>query len=416
MLPSKKRKINAFELFNTAIRFAFNQINFGIIKYNYMNKIRKIAFLTEKDPLDKRSFSGTYYRMFVALQNETTDVIPIGPIKLPFINFLLKVFQRIIHTIFKKKYNAGQSILLSKIYAIVVKKRLRNHKIDIIFAPTASPLIAYLKTEIPIFYYSDATFNVMVDYYDHFSNLINFSIKESHVIEKRAIKNSQASIFASDWAANDAISTYKSDPEKTYVIKMGANIDVAPETVLIENKLSKTRCNLLFMGVEWKRKGGDIVIKTLDILINLGFDTQLVVCGCTPPMNHSNMTVYPFLNKNKEEDYKIFTQLLEDAHFLFVPTRAECSAIVFCEASANGIPSITTDTGGVSANVKHGYNGYTLPLSATPNEYATLIANTFTDKKLYKQLSENCREKYFKESNWNVWGMEIDRLITNTLK
>lgn len=380
-----------------------------------MNK-KRIAFLTSKDPLDKRSFSGTYYRMYAALQNENTEVIPIGPIDLPFVELILKIFQRITLKLFKKKYNVSHSIISSKIYAIVTKKRLHQYKFDFIFAPAASHLIAYLKTDIPIFYYSDATFNVMVDYYDHFSNLLSFSKKESHAIERRAIKNSTAAIFASDWAANDAISTYKSDPEKTFVIKMGANIDFAPEKIDIDHKLSKTVCNLLFMGVDWKRKGGDIVLETLKILINQGFEVSLTVCGCVPPKDHPNMTVYPFLNKNDAKDYKTFTRLLEDTHLLFVPTRAECSAIVFCEASANGIPSITTDTGGVAANVENGFNGYTLPFSATPNEYANLIVKVFNDKTLYKLLAQQSREKYFKESNWNVWAKKIDKLMVETLQ
>ncbi|TSA49979.1 MAG: glycosyltransferase [Sphingobacteriales bacterium] len=39
-----------------------------------------------------------------------------------------------------------------------------------------------------------------------------------------------------------------------------------------------------------------------------------------------------------------------------VPSRAECYGIVFAEASSYGLPSVSTDTGGVSAVVKEGVN------------------------------------------------------------
>lgn len=376
-----------------------------------MSKVKKIAFITADDPLDMRSWSGTYYRMFSALKNEFKEVVPLGPIKLPVFFFMLKVVQFSSLIIFKKGYNGDHSVILSKTYAFILKRKLKNKNFDAIFAPAASTLIAYLKTDIPIFYFSDATVNLMIDYYEGFSNLFRFSIKELNIIEKRAIMNAKASIYASDWAAKDAISTYKAKPENIFVAKMGANIDNVPDKITIDKKLNKTVCNLLFLGRDWKRKGGNIVLKTFELLLEHGFDAKLVVCGCVPPVKHPKMTVYKFLNKDNKNEYKIFSQLLEDAHFLFLPTRAECAGIVFCEASANGIPSISTDTGGVSSYVENNVNGYILPLNAKAEEYAKIIINTFNNKSLFKKLSEQSRVKYFDELNWEAWGEKIKEIM-----
>jgi glycosyltransferase involved in cell wall biosynthesis len=380
-----------------------------------MEKIRKIAFLTKDDPLDKRSWSGIYFRMFNALQTQFDEVIPLGPIKIPAIEYIAKIFQYLTWIILRKRYNRSHSILLSKACSITIKRKLRKNNFDAIFAPASSSLIAYLKTDIPVFYYSDTTLNLMINYYDTFSNLPNFSIIESNLIEKKAILNARASIFASDWAAHDAVSTYNSKPENTFVIKMGANIDYAPQEINFEKKLKQKTCNLLFLGVDWKRKGGDIVFETFKLLLEKGFETQLVVCGCIPPIEHPQMTVYPFLNKNIETDYKIFTLLLEDAHFLFLPARAECAGIVFCEAAANGFPSITTDTGGVTSYVENQVSGFCLPYDTSPEEYAELISNTFSDKELYTKLSKQSRKKYFDELNWEVWAKSIFNLIQKSI-
>ena len=380
-----------------------------------MKKIKKVAFLTLEDPLDNLSWSGTYFRMLDSLKNEFEEVIPLGPIELPTIERIVRIFEYLTLKLLKKKYLNDRSYLYSKTCAIIIKRKLRNKNFDAIFAPSSSPLIAHLNTKIPIFYYSDATSNLMVNYYEYFSNLSDFSLKESNSIEKNAILKSCASIFASDWAARDAIATYHSKIENTFVIKMGANIKTVPREIFLEKKLSQKVCNLLFLGVDWERKGGDIAFKTLELLLHQGFDAQLIVCGCIPPVKHPGMTVYPFLNKNLESDYEIFTQLLEDAHFLLLPTRAECAGIVYCEAAANGIPAIATDTGGVSSYVINSVTGYTLPLSATAEAYAAIIKTAFTDKELYAKLSKQSRKEYFDELNWKVWAGKIKDIMVDQL-
>jgi glycosyltransferase involved in cell wall biosynthesis len=380
-----------------------------------MSKIKRVAFLTRENPLDKRSWSGIYFRMLDSLKNEFDEVIPIGPIELPAIEYIVKMIEFLTRKLLKKKYLQDRSLLYSRTCALVIKMRLRHKNFDAIFCPTSSPLIAHLKTNIPIFHYSDATSHLMVNYYEYFTNLSYLSLKESNWIEKRAIRKANTAIYSSDWAARDAISTYHSKIENTFVIKMGANIKTVPKVIPLEKKLSQKICNLLFLGVDWQRKGGEIVLKTLELLLDQGFDAQLIVCGCIPPVTHPGMTVYPFLNKNLESDYEIFTQLLEDAHFLFVPTRAECAGIVYCEAAANGIPAIATDTGGVSSYVINSVTGYTLPLSAPAEEYAKIIKTVFTNKELYAKLSQQSRKEYFDELNWEVWAKKIRDTMENQL-
>lgn len=380
-----------------------------------MRKNLKIAYITENDPWDKRPWSGTFYKMHMALRKRN-NVIPLGPLNFGFWRLFIITIQKLTAKVLRKKYNSRQSIILSLYASYILKRKLSKEKFDLIFAPAGSKLIALLKTDVPIFYYSDATVNLMIDYYEIFTNLAKFSIKESNYIEKKTIQNASACIYASDWAARDAIKTYNAKPENTHVIKLGANIEAAPEKINIEKKLIQTTCTLLFLGVDWERKGGNIVIQTLEILLSEGFDARLIVCGCIPPITHPNMQVHKFLDKNKDADYKLFTEILENAHFLFLPTRAECAGIVFCEASANGIPSIASNTGGVTSYVQDGINGYALPLTATPKEYAKIIKETFMDKKLYQELSYKSREKYENELNWDTWEEQMNFLIEKLVK
>lgn len=384
---------------------------------NNSKKLR-VGFITESDPTDKRSWSGTYYRMVKSLEEQGFSVVCLGPVRLnKYSNYILNktisVFKKI-HNLFypKRRYNTSHSHIVSFFQAQFFNKKIKENELDVIFAPAASNQIAHIRTKIPICYYSDATVAVMLDYYSSFSGFSSFSVKESNQIEQRAIKKSTTQVFSSKWASDSAKRDYNA--KNPFIVKMGANIEVAPPEEIITNRMYDSVIKLLFVGVDWKRKGGEIVLETLQKLDRKGYNVHLTVVGCIPPKEHPKMTVIPNLNKNIEKDMLIFNELLLTSHLFFLPTRADCTPIAFCEANAFGLPVISTNTGGVSSVIEEGVNGYLLPLSATSDEYFTLIANLIKDKEKLKSLAKNSREKYNNELNWQQWGKEMKEILLLT--
>lgn len=375
----------------------------------------KIAFLTSEDPNDRVSWSGIYYQMARSLEKQFRTVTPLGPVKMNKQRLFLVNFLNLASAIFfRRRYNTIHNKLQAKYYGREFKKIIKKGDFDVIFAPKSSVEIAYLKTKIPIFYYSDTSFDQIKNYYSVFSNLTRFSENESELIQLKALFNSNAVIHSSKWATDHVIQHYKIDARRAFTIAMGANIDEAPDPEILSSKLSdRSTCNLLFLGVEWERKGGPIAFEALLTLIKLGLNSTLTVCGCTPPEGfiHPNMKVIPYLDKNDPKQYDQFLNLMRNSHFLILPTRAECAGIVFAEASSYGMPSITTDTGGVSAMVEDGVNGYRLHYDARGYVYAQLIKAVFEDAEKYKKLIYSSREKYANQLNWTVWGREMKNII-----
>ncbi|MFY8161997.1 MAG: glycosyltransferase family 4 protein [Candidatus Kapaibacteriota bacterium] len=370
-----------------------------------------IAFLTSTDPNDKKSWSGTYNRMFQSLKNNFVIVDAIGPID----GFLLKsigIVNKISRFLFNKGYNHNNSIVRSYLLSLTINKRINKKKYDIIFAPASSTEVAFIKTNAKIIYLSDSSFGQLNGYYDVFSNLFKFSSKESNYIEQKAIDKSDYFIYPSKWAANYIVQNYGVDEQNVSVIPFGANIN-NEDIVYLEKEISnKTPITLLFLGVEWLRKGGDVVFKTFEMLLENGYDINLIVCGCVPPVSHPKMTVYAFLNKNNKEDFATFNTILSQTHFLFLPSKAECFGIAFCEASAYGIPSITTNTGGIPNAVYDGINGYCLDVNASPKEYYKTIVQLIEDKEKYKALSKSSRALYLNKLNWENWANEVAEIIS----
>ena len=98
-----------------------------------------------------------------------------------------------------------------------------------------------------------------------------------------------------------------------------------------------------------------------------------------------------------------------------LPTEFDAFGIVFCEASAYGVPSIAANVGGVSQPVKEGKNGFLLPPNATAEDYADKIKSVFSDKDGYIKLRKSSRREYETRLNWEVWGEKVNKILEETV-
>jgi len=386
------------------------------------NRIR-IAYVTSTDARDRRSWSGTHYFVAQALQKYCGEVHYIGPLNSRseiFLKFLARTIR--VATIGRKRYSYLHSVAVSKDYARAIGLRVSRESFDLIFAPGASTEIAHLDTSVPVVYLSDTTFTLMVNYNKRFTDLIKTSVREGNSVEDLAIKKASLVLYSSEWAAASAVNDYGADSRKIRVVPFGANVDDAPPGDFVtERRLNKRndagKCKLLFLGVSWHGKGGGIAFDTLLELERMGIDAELIVCGCTPPkrLRHRNLIIVPFLDKNKPDEHEKIKQLLLGADFLLLPTRYDCSPIVFCEANAFGLPVITTDTGGISSMIKNGVNGFMLPMEARGSDYADLIQRVHSNRSLYRELVLNSRREFERRLNWDAWGVAVGKAIEEVI-
>jgi glycosyltransferase involved in cell wall biosynthesis len=388
---------------------------------NDENKHIKIALLTmRRDPQDRRSWrswSGIVYHVAQALQKHCGEVSYCSP-ALPCRKeeLIARVIQRSSQILLKKKYTPR--FFLAKSYAKAGGRWLAGQSFDLIVAPDGVLDIAFLETDIPIVLISGgATQGLLLEYYPAFSNLLKRSIYEIQTLQALALKKASAVIYSTTWAARSAIEDYGADAAKIHVVPMGANLDeIPPREVALARKLSD-RCRLLFLGVEWARKGGDIAFETLLKLEELGIAAELTVCGCTPPKAfvHERIRIIPFLDKNDKRQRGELEHLFMVSDFLFLPTRADAFGLVFCEANAFGLPVITTSTGGVPEVVKNGENGFLLPYDARGADYAEVIARVYRDNERYAELVQGSRAAFENRLNWDAWGVTVKHILANLL-
>lgn len=374
-------------------------------KYPY-----KILFLSSFDPTNRRKMSGVSYSMYISLKKTFEVVEILGPVNTRGI--LSSYIGRFIKML-PFRYNLDHSYLLAFLYARAFKKRIPSSNFDIVFAPRASTEVALLNIAIPIVYFTDTTFKGLYNYYEWFSGFSALSVWEGNKIESLALNRAAMCLFSSEWAANSAVNDYNISPQKVQVVQWGPNLDSIP---LREDVLApKTRdvCKLLFVGVEWERKGGFIAYEAFKYLKDQGYNVKLSICGCPIPsgLNDPDMEEIPYINKNiPEENYK-FHQMMLTHHFFILPTRAECYGMVFAEASAYALPIVTTDTGGIGSVVKDGVNGFKLPLTATGEDFGKTIENIFFKRESYEEMRISTRNFFEQVLHWDNFSNQIYKVI-----
>lgn len=376
----------------------------------------RIGIVTASDATDPRSWSGTHYFASKALNEHVGETVHIGPIQ-PLSVLFNRIENRARKFLSLKSILAKQSLRVARDNARIINKLVHQKKPDILFAPAGSALLGFLETDLPVFYSSDATARLMFDYHPEFSQLSEQAIWQADELERRAIARANGLIYPTHWAAQSAIEDYNADPKKVHVIPFGANIRDIPDRERALISRVGPALKLLFVGVNWERKGGPIALATLRELVSWGVDAELTVVGCVPPeyVDRDRITVFPFLDKNDAAQVEKLSSLYLGSDFLLLPTRNECYGIVFCEAAAHGVPSISTATGGVPDVIRDGVTGFVLPVESSGKDYAERIIATASDKDRLGALRQNARDDYENRLNWTVWAARTKNIMDEAI-
>ncbi|MEB3160438.1 MAG: glycosyltransferase family 4 protein [Synechocystis sp.] len=374
-----------------------------------MTKPLRVGYLSSSNYLDRNVFSGTLYYMYKALERLDIELVQLGKPKVLSSDWMERVKGKAVKEINKFfKHNKKEKSEDLNAFGDLVYRQLEENPCDIIFAPVCRNLISRLSLDIPVVSFSDATVCLLREGYNTYTEPEKYNI--AYREEKAMMENSAMVVYSSEWAANSAMHDFGLNSSRIRIIHLGANLDNIPEKSKIFDKLSIPQCQLLFVGKDWERKGGAIAYQTLLDLLAMGLDVNLTMVGSRPPtghLQHPNLKIIPFLNKNIPSQQNKLANLFLSSHFLLFPTRSDCSPIVICEANAHGVPVISTDVGGISSIIKPGKNGCLLPLSSQSHDFASAVVEIYREKDLYEKLVRDSRTEYEERLNWSTWATKM---------
>lgn len=213
----------------------------------------------------------------------------------------------------------------------------------------------------------------------------------------------------------------RANKAKMGVIPWGANIeDPLPPMVptrCFDNILAKGKIDLLFVGKDWSRKGGDVAVQIVEILNQFGISALLHVVGAHPEQltNHPQVRCYGLLNKAVPQEQQQIENLFRQCDAFILPSKAEGFGIVFAEAAAYGLPSLAYGVMGVTTAVASGMSGVLLPPGSSADEFAQVIKDWFRSPEQYEQLVAGARNYYQTTVSWqasvNCLCSQIEQIV-----
>ena len=385
----------------------------------------KIGFLSTGDAENPRTWSGTVYHMAEAMKAHGGALEYLGPMDMSFLKWDNRIM-RLRRRLGLRTGKPERSPKAARNFARQIETKLTGLGAsgsvpDFIFGAVGSVLVSELKPGIPVAYSSDATARIMQDYYPRWQTFDAATLAQLEALEQAAIDRADLLFYPTEWAGRSAIEHYGADPAKVHILPLGANLPAPARDKALAARPDNHPdgpLHLVFVGVDWERKGGPLAVATLDQLNARGITARMTVVGCVPPQSfhRDGIEIIPFLDKNNPEERDRLAALYLSADFLILPTRQEAFGIVFCEAAAHGVPSIATATGGVPEVVIEGETGKLLdPLAEAP-DWAEAIEALLSAPGGLAAARERARDDFEARLNWDSWGKKALELMQNHLR
>ncbi len=377
--------------------------------------MKKILYASGSDPTDIEVWAGSNHHIYFALKNVFPVVEAFGPLAKP-VSFVNRAQMSLTERLTKKHLIWSHRVDDAKRMGRLIDQKVAEGTYDAIFAPSTSA-VSYVTADVPVFAYHDATIKGLIEHYGSSERVFGPSLREAMRVEAKALARCDRMFYTSEWACDCAIQDYGLSPDKVCFVPFGANLPSSHALNLEQAISARSRqvIKLLFLGKDWERKGGDVAVGVAQALIGMGIQTELHLLGTELPARHADklfIVQHGYISKSTPKGLAMIQDLIVSCHFLLLPTRAECYGLVFCEASAFGVPSIATKTGGVTSAIKDGVNGFTFSLDTPPRIYADKIYELFMDNEKYKALAESSFARYKSELNWKSCAAHLKQEMT----
>jgi glycosyltransferase involved in cell wall biosynthesis len=188
----------------------------------------------------------------------------------------------------------------------------------------------------------------------------------------------------SEWAKASLVSDYGADPGAVTVLHPGTTLSNFPDP--------KTRgprrpgpARLLFVGGDFPRKGGDLLLDVFRRHLSRSCELHLVTGAEIEP--GGGVHVYRGVKPHSPELLRLYA----DADVFVLPTRGDCLAVVLGEAMASSLPIVTTRVGAHAEAVVEGESGFVIDVDDA-EALRDRIDRLAADPELARKMGQRSRE------------------------
>lgn len=235
----------------------------------------------------------------------------------------------------------------------------RTTPVDGLFFHTQVPAVLAQSwlPKIPAIVSLDATprqYDRLGEFYDHETGP-SWLEQKKWQLNVTCYQKARHLITWSEWAKQGLVDEYEVPPDKITVIPPGVN--TADWQRPFPPQLDpQTPVKILFVGADFERKGGPILLQAFRQLRETNqAELHLVTRDALLP--EAGVTIYNNMQANSPE----LRQLFHSSHIFCLPSFGDCLPLVLAEAGAAGLPLIATDVAAIPELVRHRQTGLIVP-------------------------------------------------------
>ncbi len=247
----------------------------------------------------------------------------------------------------KKKFKEcffSTSYIFRKIKALMADHLSTD---EYIFSVQLQSIYDASKEGLPHFVYTDNTLLANL-YYGNFDK--NRLWTDPVIDRERSIYKNATIVFTrSSNVTRSLLEQYDCSNEKVVCVYAGSNVKPG-RTKTVRNDYTNKR--ILFVGIDWHRKGGSELVEAFKAVLKVHSDAQLTIVGCSPKVSVPNCNVVGRVSLEQLSEYYARSSIF------CLPTKFEPFGIALLEAMAFKLPIVSTNVGAIPDFVVDGRNGY----------------------------------------------------------
>lgn len=266
-------------------------------------------------------------------------------------------------------------------------------------------------SNLPAYCYLDATVRQVRDAraweFRYFDDVFGDSVQ---AYQQNVFDRSACVFTFSEWAAKSVRDDYGIAPEHVLSVGGGSNFTVS---ALAHGPYDKKR--ILFVGKDFERKGGPLIVEAFHRVREALPDATLVIAGCDPGINEAGIEIAGFVGKHSTEGEQKLLELYRDASVMCLMSSFEPFGLVIIEAGLSGVPCVTPDRFAFPETVVEGETGRRLS-TYEPDELAQTLIELLSGSERLEQMGNAAREFMRGRFEWDAVAEKVASRIAADLK
>jgi len=213
-------------------------------------------------------------------------------------------------------------------------------------------------------------------------------------LEKECYDKATRIFVMSNYIGNSMAQDYKISADRISTVYPGTNVPAARE-----NRTYYDGKTILFVGVDFERKGGRSLLEAFSSVKKIVPDARLVIVGCQIENTDPSIVVKGRLS------LELTAKEFREASIFVMPSLREPFGLVFVEAMTNGLPCIGTRVESIPELIDDGETGFLVDVSS-PEQLADRIVRLLTNIEEVRRMGENA----FRKSKWFLWPNSVRQM------